>query len=72
MFATIHSINLDRGYCFASPNGGGRDVFCHCKAFMPPLVFGEHLVGERVDVDTIDTPRGMEATSVRPMTFERV
>ena len=69
----MHAIIIrvtDYGYCFARINGTRRKVFCHAESFAPPLEFGEHLEGERVDVTTYETPNGLRASSVEPFRFE--
>jgi cold shock CspA family protein len=64
MQGEIIKVVAERGFAFARINGEHHDVFCHANSFQPPLEFGEHLLGERVELEIVDAPAGPRARIV--------
>jgi CspA family cold shock protein len=56
---TVKWFNLDRGFGFIAPDGGGNDVFVHIKA-VHKAGFNGLIEGAKVDFDVVDN-RGKQA-----------
>lgn len=67
MQGTISRLSIERGYGFIEPLDVGPDVFFHCKALAPDLLFDEQLRGRRVVFETFTTGKGPRASNVRPV-----
>jgi CspA family cold shock protein len=56
--------NVEKGYGFIAPNGGGKDIFVHVSALERSglTALSE---GQRVVVDVVEGRKGLEAARVR-------
>ncbi|HLT48583.1 MAG TPA: cold shock domain-containing protein [Rubricoccaceae bacterium] len=62
---TVKMFNADKGFGFITPDEGGRDVFVH-RSNVAGLDRDEGLsVGESVEYDVENTPKGLSAVNVR-------
>jgi len=63
---TVKMFNADKGFGFITPeDGGGRDVFVH-RSNVSGLGRDEGLsVGETVEYEVENTPKGLSAVNVR-------
>jgi CspA family cold shock protein len=56
--------NIERGYGFIAPDGGGNDIFVHVSALERSGIAGLS-EGQSVIVDVVEGRKGLEATRVR-------
>lgn len=69
MFGRIVYLDIERRFGRIRLNGDPRhEFFFHRFDVQPELGFA-NLLGERVDFDAVDTPRGKAARRVRPVQF---
>jgi CspA family cold shock protein len=62
---TVKMFNADKGFGFITPDEGGRDVFVH-RSNVSGLGRDEGLsVGEAVEYEVENTPKGLSAVNVR-------
>jgi len=59
---TVRWFSHDRGYGFIEPDQGGRDLFVHFSSVTGS--YTELDAGRRVQFDTKDGSKGIEATNV--------
>ena len=57
--------NVQRGYGFITPDGGGKDVFVHSTGIRGGVDPGLR-EGERVEFNVVEGPKGPQAEDVRP------
>jgi len=62
---TIKRLNVERGFGFIQPAGGGSTIFFHVKHIDSSLEWGESLVELPVTFTVRETPKGMQAFDVR-------
>jgi CspA family cold shock protein len=58
--------NDAKGYGFISQDGGGPDVFCHHTAIKADG-FRTLQEGQKVEFETKQGPKGLQADNVRPV-----
>jgi CspA family cold shock protein len=61
---TVKWFNEAKGFGFISPDDGGPDVFVHFSV-LPGTGFRKLREGDRVEFDSKEGPKGMQATVVR-------
>ena len=61
---TIVSLNVERGFGFVRPDGGGDNLFFHFTSLVD-CQFSDIQQGTAVSFQTINTERGLNATGVR-------
>jgi cold shock protein len=59
---TVRWFSHDRGYGFIEPDQGGRDLFVHFSSVTGS--YRELDAGRRVQFDSKEGPKGIEATNV--------
>jgi CspA family cold shock protein len=65
MTGTVKCFKPDKGWGFISPDGDGKDVFCHYSDIMQRGTGFRTLVeGQRVDFDVVDEGKGPKATNI--------
>jgi cold shock protein len=62
---TVKWFNAAKGFGFLSPEGGGEDVFVHFSA-IDSSGYRELIEGQKVEFETEQGPKGLQARSVRP------
>jgi cold shock protein len=62
---TVKWFNADKGFGFLSPDDGSEDVFVHFSA-IDASGYRELTEGQRVQFETQQGPKGLQAKSVRP------
>ncbi|MGA8724042.1 MAG: cold-shock protein [Acidimicrobiales bacterium] len=62
---TVKWFNASKGFGFLAPDGGGDDVFVHFSA-IDGSGYRELAEGQRVEFETEQGPKGLQAKSVRP------
>lgn len=62
---TVKWFNEQKGYGFITPDGGSKDIFVH---FSNIAIDGFKTLkdGQRVEFDSAEGRKGLEATNVRP------
>lgn len=61
---TVKWFNDEKGYGFIElDEGGDKDAFVHVSAIAPGARIAE---GDRVNFDTEDSPKGIQAVNVSP------
>jgi CspA family cold shock protein len=63
---TVKWFNDAKGYGFISQDGGGPDVFCHHTAIKADG-FRTLQEGQKVEFETKQGPKGLQADNVRPV-----
>jgi cold shock protein len=63
---TVKWFNAGKGFGFITPDNGGKDVFVHHSA-IATSGYRELTEGQRVEFETETSPKGPQATSVRPL-----
>jgi cold shock protein len=61
----VKFFNAQKGYGFITPDGGGNDVFVHHSA-IEGSGYKELTEGQRVEFDSEQGAKGLQATRVRP------
>ncbi|MDQ3266380.1 MAG: cold-shock protein [Myxococcota bacterium] len=61
---TVKWFNDAKGFGFITQDGGGPDVFCHHTAIMSDG-FRTLAEGQRVEFETKQGPKGLQAQNVR-------
>jgi CspA family cold shock protein len=61
---TVKWFNGEKGFGFITVDGGGPDVFVHFSA-IESSGFRSLDEGQRVEFDTTEGPKGLQATQVR-------
>ncbi|HEY5145640.1 MAG TPA: cold-shock protein [Polyangiaceae bacterium] len=56
--------NDSKGFGFITPDGGGKDVFCHQSAIQG-TGFRSLAEGQKVEFDVKQGPKGLQAENVR-------
>jgi cold shock protein len=64
---TVKWFNDAKGFGFVTPDGGGKDVFCHQTAIQASG-FRSLVEGQRVEFDIKEGPKGLQAENVRLIT----
>lgn len=67
MKGKISSVKADRGFFFIKPSDGSDEVFGHARelAFDSGLLFGPELLGQTVEFNIAETPKGRAAKDIR-------
>ena len=63
---TVKWFNAEKGYGFIAVDGGGPDVFVHYSA-INSTGFRTLEEGQRVEFDTTQGDKGVQAASVQPL-----
>ena len=63
---TVKWFNDAKGFGFITQDGGGPDVFCHHTAISADG-FRTLAEGQRVEFETKQGPKGLQALNVRPV-----
>ena len=63
---TVKWFNDAKGFGFITQDGGGPDVFCHHTAINADG-FRTLAEGQRVEFETKQGPKGLQALNVRPV-----
>jgi len=63
---TVKWFNDAKGYGFIAQDGGGPDVFCHHSAIKADG-FRTLVEGQKVEFETKEGPKGLQADNVRPV-----
>jgi CspA family cold shock protein len=61
---TVKWFNDSKGFGFITPDGGGKDVFCHQSAIQG-AGFRSLSEGQKVEFDVKQGPKGPQADNVR-------
>ncbi|WP_425955444.1 cold-shock protein [Xylanimonas sp. McL0601] len=63
---TVKWFNAEKGYGFIAPEDGSQDVFAHYSAIVSN---GYRTLeeGQRVEFDTAQGPKGLQAENIRPL-----
>jgi CspA family cold shock protein len=56
--------NDAKGFGFITPDGGGKDVFCH-QTVIQSTGFRSLTEGQKVEFDVKQGPKGLQAENVR-------
>ena len=67
MQGSVSKVNLEKGYGFISPDGGGRDVFFHASKLLNKQI-GELTRGSRVTFEVEEGEKGPKALRVQVTT----
>ena len=62
---TVKWFNAEKGFGFITPDGGSQDVFVHFSA-IETNGYRTLVENQRVEFDTTQGPKGMQAENVRP------
>lgn len=62
---TVKWFNATKGFGFIAPDDGGNDVFVHHTA-ISGSGYRELVEGQRVEFESQSSPKGPQATAVRP------
>jgi cold shock protein len=63
---TVKWFNATKGFGFLAPEDGSPDVFVHYSA-IDGSGYRELTEGQKVEYETQQGPKGLQATSVRPV-----
>jgi cold shock protein len=63
---TVKWFNEGKGFGFISPDDGSKDVFVHFSAIQSSG-FKKLDEGQKVQFDTVDGPKGLNASNVMPV-----
>lgn len=63
---TVKWFNDAKGFGFITQDSGGPDVFCHHTAIQAEG-FRSLVEGQRVEFETKQGPKGLQALNVRPI-----
>lgn len=63
---TVKWFDATKGFGFIAPDGGGKDVFVHHRAIESDG-YRELSEGQRVEFDSEQGPKGLQAARVRPV-----
>ena len=66
MIGQVKWFNDSKGFGFISPEGGGKDVFCH-QSEIQMEGFRTLREGQSVEFEVEETPKGLSAKDVKPM-----
>jgi CspA family cold shock protein len=62
---TVKWFNATKGFGFITPDGGGDDLFVH-HTQIQMSGYRELTEGQRVEFETTQGPKGLQASGVRP------
>ncbi len=62
---TVKWFNVDKGFGFISPDGGGADVFAHISAIASDSSRGLN-EDQRVSFEITQGPKGPQAANIQP------
>lgn len=63
---TVKWFNATKGFGFITPDGGGDDLFVH-HTQIQMSGYRELTEGQRVEFETTQGPKGLQASGVRPV-----
>lgn len=63
---TVKWFNAEKGYGFIAPEDGSQDVFAHYSAIQSNG-YRSLEEGQRVEFDTAQGPKGLQAENIRPI-----
>lgn len=63
---TVKWFNSEKGYGFVTPDDGSADVFAHFSAIQTNG-YRSLEEGQKVEFDTAQGPKGLQAENIRPL-----
>ena len=63
---TVKWFNESKGFCFITPEGGGKDLFAHFSEIQS-AGFKTLQEGQRVEFTVAQGAKGPQATQIRPI-----